>query len=290
MDRPTFKVLLAWVALGLFGVEAINNYENLIVTEEVKVLVDAVSSIVLDVSAKNQVTAYFTVESTYNSMDLMNKMFLKNLENTVKQVEDVKQAVEAPQFFNIFFVNSHRSFHNIYEGMTPKKFDYQGHFLIVMTERPRNYLDHLKQIFEDLWEILIVNVNIIVETKKGEAQLFTYFPYTKNYCAEVHPVLWKTFKNGTFKTNKKAFYPPKSKKLFDCPVKVVSFDCPLMTIEYKNDGNHIYTEIDGKILLMLADRINFKINLIPSKVLKWGSLFPNGTRTGAFKMVCCTIL
>lgn len=290
MHQIRLTVLFAlgtWGVLGLLGDVATNNYGNLVVVEEAQVLVDAVSHVILDVTSKDQIVAHFSIGSTtsHHSEDLMNQVInSRNLRNTLKQVEDVKQPAKAPQLFNIFFVDSHRSFYKIYERMTSDKFDYQGYFLIVLTELPKNYLQHVKLIFENLWEILIVNVNIIFESTSGEAQLFTYFPFTKNYCAEVHPVLWKSFKNGTF-NSRNFFYPQKSGDLFNCPVKVVSFDCPLMTIVYKDDGNHIYSEIDGLILLMLAERMKFKINLVPEKILKWGSLHANGSRSGAFKKV-----
>ena len=85
------------------------------------------------------------------------------------------------------------------------------------------------------------------------------------------------------------FCPIKTNKLFNCPVKVVSFNCPLMKIAYGDNDKHHYEGVDGEILLMLAERINFKISLEADKTVRWGTLYANGSSSGAMRKVRNTL-
>ena len=71
-------------------------------------------------------------------------------------------------------------------------------------------------------------------------------------------------------------------------MKVASFNSPpFMQIRKSSSGNYNFSGLEGELLKMLAERMNFDLNLtlMAKDSLRWGNLYSNGTSTGAIKMV-----
>lgn len=164
-------------------------------------------------------------------------------------------------------------------------YDFEGHYLIVFG---KNYLNEIKLIFQILFELYIVNADVIVlnsEKREEEALLYTFFPFEENKCGAINPILWNTFTNKSFihKTN---FFPKKLKNMNKCRVKVATIDTPPFMTIFKTKNNYSVDGIDGQLLSLLSQRMNFtSVILVPDDNL-WGSVYENGTSSGCAKLVC----
>lgn len=260
------------------------------------VLTEAVSSVITNYFMKRTSTIHFCSASSgldekAITQDLISKIIEKLDTDIVIQLAEFAhiQKMKTPRTHNVFFVDNYESFRNLFGKLQPENFEFQGYYVVVITEYYKSQLSGVKSILTDLWNIFIVNVNIFVKSEDGRlAQIYTYFPYSESFCAKVKPILWNQFENGSF-INKSDWFPNKMENLYNCSLKVVSFNIqPMMMIELHSDGNHVYKGIDGELLFTLAERMNFRINLtfMADDSLKWGALFDNGTSRGAMRMVC----
>lgn len=264
------------------------------------ILIEAVTSVITNYFMKRTSTLNFCSASSglYEkavTQDLINRVIDKVDTNIIIQLQDfthIKQ-MKTPRTHNVFFIDNYESFRSLFGAMKPENFEYQGYYLVVITDYYKSQLSGVKSILSDFWNIFIVNVNILTKSEDGRsAQLYTYFPYTESFCSKVKPILWNRFENGGFLIESE-WFPNKMENLFNCSLKVVSFNIPpMMMIELRPDGNHVYKGVDGELLFTLAERMNFRINLtfMADDSLKWGALFENGTSRGAMKMVSFVFL
>lgn len=73
--------------------------------------------------------------------------------------------------------------------------------------------------------------------------------------------------------------------LFGCPLRLATFELmPYMMLELLNDGNYHMDGIDGIVIRVLSQRLNFTpVVMVPSVGSRWGEIFANGSGgTGAF--------
>lgn len=274
-----YKIIEALICLAVFGnVFALN--------EDKSILVDAITSIISE-GALGFGLNYILIDSKLNvlNMDLINEMVSRTSRNAILQLEDFDNLSKIKRSSNVIILDNFSSFEKFYAEIIQEKFDFQGKFLIVLTECNDSYLMELKQIFSLLWKKFIVNVIILIKPANDTtASLYTFFPYTKYYCAEVHPTLWNIFENGHFR-QRHSFYPEKINNLYGCPLNIASFNAPTMTIKRLPSGEYSFKEIDGNLLEVLAKEMSFKINVTYMAAGSWGVLYSNGSSSGAMKHV-----
>lgn len=228
-------------------------------------------------------------ESKEITQEVINNIMLKEHTKMVAmQVESIEsfKSMDVRKSLNILFVDSYNSFLSINETFNPEIFDYQGKYLIILMNASNNLFD-IEKIFQELWEIHIINVNVLITSEtKNAVELYTYFPYTTEYCSEVHPVIWKIFRNGQFE-GEESFYPKKVKNLHQCPLKVAIFNCNFMKVTETGIGVYETQGIDGEILKALSKSMNFEVNhtFLGPETSRWGFLYPNGSSSGAIKCV-----
>lgn len=168
-------------------------------------------------------------------------------------------------------------------------FDYNGYFTIVLTEF--NSIEILQQIFDALWSLYVTNVNIVTNMNGDDdkSALYTYFPYTENYCNKVIPQLWNNFsyKALSFENQTTNIFEKKFRNLYDCPIWVATFNEKPSVLLTKLENNSYFIDgIDGIILRQFSQIINFDpILMITSGDNPRGHIYPNGTITGALKLV-----
>lgn len=257
--------------------------------KEKSILTDAITSIISEKPWGTEPTVFLSFDSKVktSTMDQINEIISKSSSDTIFQIDNFNHLSAFKRFVNVILVENLSSFENFYGNMTQNQFDFQGTYLIVLTginERLPN--DELKAIFNLLWKKFIVNVNILLLQTESKASLFTFFPYTKHYCAEVHPVLWNTFDNGQFRVRSN-FYPEKINNLFGCSLNIASFDAPTMVIKKLLNDEYSFKGVDGNLLEILANRMNFKVNFTYLNIssIRWGVLYTNGSSSGAIRHV-----
>lgn len=227
-------------------------------------------------------------ESRLRANDIISTSLTKIESEVAVFLEDIEsnKRVTRQKSFNIFFVDSYDSFRKIFKQITPESFSYRGYYLIVLTKR-RKQQEDMTRMFEDLWSIYITNVNIIYALNSNISVVFTYFPYSEFYCEKVVPVLLNSFTSGKGFNRSSPHFPSKMSNLHECPISVVTFEVPPFTVFKKNqtDGSLLVWGIDGILLAILSERMNFTLVKVIHNSSMWGYVNEDGTSGGAIRMV-----
>lgn len=186
---------------------------------------------------------------------------------------------------NIFLIDSYESFKVLYKNLDPKRFDFRGYYLFVLINGP---MLELGKIFEAMWHKRILNTYAVHADKKDFIYIKTIFPFRKNLCGNTSPILIERLKNGKYFGNWDYLLPDKTRNLFDCGLRLVLFErCPAVCIT-TNDRTNTSTVSGFEIILLrlIANKLNFKIQrtILPGPK-QWGTIYPNGTGTGAIRKV-----
>lgn len=133
-----------------------------------------------------------------------------------------------------------------------------------------------------------MNANVIVSNPEvhDDALVLTYFPFSRLYCGEIHPILWNYFIYGE-PTIKNDVFPDKIQNMWGCPLMVVTFEVePFMYVTKRKDGSFYTDGIEGILLRVLSKRMNFTYLIeTPSDGDMWGIILTNGSMTGACKLL-----
>ena len=122
--------------------------------------------------------------------------------------------------------------------------------------------------------------------------MYTYFPYAPKKCHSSLPEFYLSFRDirenyAQFQVNKPLF-PRKVKNMHGCKLAVSTWTyAPYIYVETDpEDGKFLKLHgIEGLIISTLAEMMNFKIEIKLPDPLDRGDVYPNGTATGAAKMV-----
>ncbi|XP_052849961.1 uncharacterized protein LOC128260767 [Drosophila gunungcola] len=128
-----------------------------------------------------------------------------------------------------------------------------------------------------------INVVILVPSLQG-VRGFNVLPYTAESCKSTEPV-----EIDLKDSHIRDLYPERLKNLHGCPLSVIVWDIPpYMTVHWeRSDPLTMLEGLDGRLLRILARKMNFTLKLIPNEPagLIGGSSYMNGTFTGAYKML-----
>lgn len=143
--------------------------------------------------------------------------------------------------------------------MTNINYDYTGFYTIVLTEYGDDWQETVTRILKDCWSISIANVNILIQTENNETiSLYTFFPYTLNYCEHIEPIVHDYFINGTF-VNNSPIFPDKFRNFFKCPIHLSTYQLPpfMMLSEQQPNGTYLTGGIEGIMFNTMATHLNF---------------------------------
>lgn len=102
----------------------------------------------------------------------------------------------------------------------------------------------IKEMFEELWSMQIADV--ILMCRKSEAiELYTFYPYSKDHCNEVKPVL-VTYGDD--------YFPRKNLDLHGCSLKVAAYK------EAPHFINNTAVGIDAEMVKFLSKALNFQLD------------------------------
>lgn len=150
--------------------------------------------------------------------------------------------------------------------MTTDTYDYIGFYTIVLTEYIINNKDIVRKILNDCWTLYIANVIVLTPTQDYKQVLsHTFFPYTPEYCEGVEPLLIDHFENGTFSSGLPLF-PDKFRNFHKCPLTLSSYNfTPFIIIIPQSNGSHYIDGIEGTIIRVISQRLNFTVNFLLSR-------------------------
>lgn len=201
----------------------------------------------------------------YRIQDYEERITMEN--NALLVVSDAISSHEIEHFLMSLSYNSHKK------------------VLIVFLDTTSSVLQHrIKLILNTMWRKFILNVAII-NVNDGEVHLNTYFPFSNDFCNQVHPVLWNIYRNGAFESPRDHF-PQKNQNFFKCQLSVAVFHMPPYMFVINESGTVEVDGVDGNLLKTLSKKLNFAINyvIVPEDV-RWGGLYANQTATGAMELV-----
>uniref|UniRef100_A0A1I8PUX0 Putative ionotropic receptor ligand binding domain-containing protein n=1 Tax=Stomoxys calcitrans TaxID=35570 RepID=A0A1I8PUX0_STOCA len=191
----------------------------------------------------------------------------------------------------VWFLDSLESYNKLEEGLLDESRHYQrhGYFLLVYTGLQVERMNHVREIFHRLFYIYVINVNILMMIGK-HAYLYTYFPFSPNQCHASQPELYVSFSDieGENFTINKTLYPNKVRNMHRCPLTIVTWNLPpfIFVEKDKETGDLISLfGIEGSMITLLAELMNFTIKVVEPKPRERGNIYPNGTSTGATRMI-----
>ncbi|CAO1431395.1 unnamed protein product [Diamesa tonsa] len=182
------------------------------------------------------------------------------------------------RFANVFLIDSFVSFKELIHGLTEIQFNFGGYFLFVIRKLK---ISEVQEIFKALWQIDIGRANILLEDD-DHISMITMIPFSSKACNDVSPVVINKFNNGSYMNSN--FFPRKFKNLFNCTLKIGAAESNPAII--KNPKDQSLEGSDIELILQLAKMMNFhnEIHFFPSPS-SWGSIYENGTVTGAIGQV-----
>uniref|UniRef100_A0A1I8PLN5 Putative ionotropic receptor ligand binding domain-containing protein n=1 Tax=Stomoxys calcitrans TaxID=35570 RepID=A0A1I8PLN5_STOCA len=165
-----------------------------------------------------------------------------------------------------------------------------GYFLLVYTGMERNHLKIIQEMFNRLFDAYVINVIVVTLIDKYPL-VYTYFPFSSNSCYVWQPEIIASFK-GTeskpifFKGEK--LFPNKVENMHSCNLAVVTWTfMPYMkVVKDAKSGKFLFLSgIEGCLLMLLSQHMNFSITIKEPKSLDRGDVYPNGSATGAAGMI-----
>lgn len=208
-----------------------------------------------------------------------------NYTEIATEIEDyagLKKIKDRKRFSVIIFVDSIKSFDRFFSKMTYDKFKLRRYFTIVLIETLEKF--ELEMIIDSFWNIFVKNVNIVMASKTGDVDLFTFVPFHDKKCGDTKPVKINSFDSDQMKWNGSKIHPAKTRNLHKCQLIVgagIGSSEPYLMVRNDSDGNSEFHGIEKKTFDQLSRSLNFK----PKYEIHGnysGQIFPNGTAIGEF--------
>ncbi|CAG9797465.1 unnamed protein product [Chironomus riparius] len=252
-----------------------------------RAVIDYIANFYYSISTTVNMFYISSLENLNKTLDVMNEILYHVKMDAVVHIDNLPdfKLSEWKRISNIIFVDSLESFQLIYEHIDPVHFEYQGCYLIVVTVQVSEIFFITLKMFEALWTKKITNSNILFMSSgsDNEANMYTYYPYSNNYCESVIPIQLNKF-IGHHWMNNIDYFPKKLTNFYGCPLRIATYsNPPFMIINNVKNSSVLVNGFEGYLLRVLAQRFNFKMDLLYPK--EPGSIFKNGSTTGAIKMV-----
>ncbi|XP_073829015.1 uncharacterized protein [Musca autumnalis] len=193
---------------------------------------------------------------------------------------------------SIWFLDSLEGYLKFERDLLDPKHHYHrsGYFVLVYTGKEADRLNNIKEMFRRLFSIYVTNVNVMLMVGKYP-YLYTYFPFTPNKCHSSNPSYFASFKgiekNANF-TLGKSLFPTKVENMHGCTLTILTWTyLPYIVVERNEETGELISlhGIEGSVISVLAERMNFTIRVKEPNPKDRGDIYPNGTATGAAKMI-----
>ncbi|CAO1398973.1 unnamed protein product [Diamesa hyperborea] len=243
---------------------------------------------VLKIIESNSIEQFSTLYLIGSSSEFTSKSFVNGLLNSSKafHYEDQRQLIEnqyTTRSLSLIDVENVDTFHSMLQYITPKRFHFNGYFLIVLQDGND---EEIQTIFELLWKKFIYNVNVVMEMNNGVVNLMTFIPFNQVSCGNTTPVLINQFNKSTGNWNSEEFFPKKQKNFFQCPIRIVAFESvPLVLVKYTTNQSYELSGLEVEIIQKMSDIFNFSIDYHLTSKGNYGEVFVNGSSIGSMKMV-----
>lgn len=242
-------LLFALASLSLGGDAFEVKTESFIIS---RAILDVIKKSFLEDIATINVITFSDPNDEISSLmnEIVNEVSVNISEEAVNlRISDIDNVFEVgdKRFYNVFLVTNFESFEKFHR--IEELFDFQGFFLVAMVEKYKNQYEDMEKIFQSMWQHSIVNVNALAVASDGSLDMFTFHPYTADYCGKAAPKLENKFVNSSFIVSRK-HYRDKLMNLFGCSLRVVTFNiAPLMfVVTSGNSSTDDVRGIEGELL------------------------------------------
>ncbi|XP_050088115.1 uncharacterized protein LOC126572642 [Anopheles aquasalis] len=204
--------------------------------------------------------------------------------------------VRRPAIFNLFFLDGLEAFGRVFAELDPAQHDYSGYYLLVLTRYDRLLPATLQQLFARLWQLNIVNVNVIAtdlgdRSRLQQVLLYTYYPYRADGCERIVPQLLHRYERTPDGEGSPPapleLFPDKLANLHGCPVTVATFQLPPFVLLEAHDP--LLRGLEGDLVRALATKLNFTLRVLtPRDGYLWGrvgQLTDPTSATGCIRLV-----
>lgn len=168
-------------------------------------------------------------------------------------------------------------------------FDFQGYYVIVnIPNNSKNSSLDLQHTFNDLWKNYMIN-SLLLQPSNSDfstIKIFTFFPFTKGHCEQVHPVLYNTFNTSNGFSRKVKNFPNKVSNFHKCSLKISTLDIPpFSTCKKDRFGNWISFGIDGIYTTVIGRALNSSYDRIFTHKKSWKNSSAENAMNKALEMV-----
>lgn len=163
--------------------------------------------------------------------------------------------------------------------------------MIIVTQGMQNVLESLSEIFQLLMNFGLLLVNVLIKDENTLMwSLHYYKPYAQN-CYSFEIIKIETFSPDNFtnelNTSFDDMFTSRQIEFQNCSliVSVAAVD-PFTIVQKASDGSFTYNGIDVRIVNEISEALNLNPIYVQAPDGKGrGSIYKNGTATGAQKMV-----
>ncbi|EDW26813.1 GL14588 [Drosophila persimilis] len=117
----------------------------------------------------------------------------------------------------------------------------------------------MRQIFEYCWRYHLIHCSVQVQKSNGDVLIYSYYPFSERSCSDMSPRLINRY-NGSALLEPEIF-PRKLRNLFGCRLRCALWNVPpfVEVHESESTGASVSGGYEGRLLLALAERMNFSI-------------------------------
>jgi hypothetical protein len=257
-------------------------------------LSQAVTEIIRSLEGKASVTNVIKVTSPdgdIKNIDLYTETIVKHIngpfELHIRDCDDVKRTVKHSEYNVLLLLSEAKTIREMEFFLSSLDFESDKKVFIVFLDKSfPSSQNNIKLMLDIMWRKFILNVHVVTREANGDVQFHTFFPFAEDFCGQVHPVVWNIFRNQAF-VKQREHFPRKDENLFRCALRVAVFNAPpYMIVKEDRYGKIDLDGIDGNLLKMLSNELNFMINFtVVSEDVRWGEIYSKENATGAFQLV-----
>lgn len=239
------------------------------------------------IHASETTESYQTIQSILNEIVYQSSNYSKlDIAFQLDEVNSLQRSYLRPyekKSRNVILCDTLKSFGQIFLKIQPELFEFEGYFLIVISQYNVKLYETMLEIFGSFWSRHIVNVNILWSPAENDDDtlMYTYWPYSRFYCGEAYPLQLNQYREGKW-LRRVSYFPNKLANMYGCPLHVATFPNPPFTIISGSDDEVSVAGIDGILLRVLSQRMNFKVKVQLVNDL-WGEVDIHGNATGENK-------
>lgn len=215
--------------------------------------------------------------------DLLRKVSNSDVTSEIEDYQELQTVNGRKRFSVIIIIDSLESFNRFFAMVSHDNFKLRRFFTIVAIKRLEIY--EVDSIFNSFWKMLLLNVNLIMNSDLAHIDLLTFIPFNNKTCGDTSPILINQFDMNRMEWKHGQFHARKTRNLFGCLIRIgvaVGTSDPFTIAKNDSKGNVEVSGIEKDIFEELGKLLNFRI-----KFKIYGSfpglLYENGTATGWIK-------